>query len=135
MSRCVLARHEDKPADRRYSMQNQEPIGVAIMSLPMRVLRIELLLQERELLRVGPCHHRQFFPPRRRIDAREERQVGIVDGAEGQAGGRRAGPAEGDGFVFLSDHACRPREGGDPVIANVSILARAVVTGFPLSRE
>ena len=61
----------------------------------MRVLGVELLLQERKLLASDHADDGKFLHARRGIDAREERQVGVGDRAERQAGRGGARPAEG----------------------------------------
>ena len=65
------------------------------MLLVMRMLGVELHLQERRLLRVGPVGDAQLFQTRRGIEAREKRQIG-VGGVECQPGLRGTHRAKGN---------------------------------------
>jgi len=55
---------------------------VAVMPAIVRILRLELLREERGLLLVGPGQDRELIRARRGIDVGEERPVGIADRAQ-----------------------------------------------------
>ena len=93
-----------KAADVFAFTHRHQPVGLRIIFLVMRMLQLELRVEKRGLLRVGHGgDDSQFLGAGRGIDSHEERQVGIGDGAEGQANIGRADPSERDepGSVHL----------------------------------
>ena len=79
------------------------------MLLVMRMLGVELHLQERRLLRVGPVGDAQLFQTRRGIEAREKRQISVGNGAECQTGLRGTRRAKGNDVSVVASHAGHPR--------------------------
>src|SRR5215213_1896630 len=84
-----------QPADRYSSALDDEEVGALIVLLVMAVLRIELRPQERGFLRVRPIRYGELLHARGSVEARQERQVGVGDGAKREARGGGARPAKG----------------------------------------
>ena len=84
-----------EPADRRALAFDHQKLRVVEVLLVMRVLRLELLLQEGGLLPLRPGRDGEFLGTRRRVEAGEKRQVGVRDRPESQPRLRGARPAEG----------------------------------------
>jgi len=104
-----LPAREIEPANRCSGMLDDKEIGARIVLLIMRMLRVELRLQECGLLRVGPIGYGEFFRPRQSIKLREERQVSLGGGTKRETRGSCARPAKWRARAFAFIHVRRRR--------------------------
>src|SRR6202022_3108201 len=96
-----------------------------IVLLVMRMLRVELHVQERGLLLVGPGRDGEFLGAGRGVDSREERPIRIRDRAKRQARAGRACPDERDHLRWsIHWQLAQPRGGKMPCMAMMNVIAR-----------
>ena len=82
-------------ADIFAGVHRNQPVGVRIMSLLVRMLRTELCSRNAGFSASHQGDDREFVDPCRSVDPREERQVGVGHAAKGQTGTGRAAQPNG----------------------------------------